>query len=119
MESKSKLTPRTKKLAIGGGVALILVLALQFLVFKKPSRPASEYIAPVVHHHPATTSKTPNAAAVQAISSYAGQHGVLLLTAGTYGNVLRFLPSLAITDEQLADAVSVLREGLVEATKGN
>src|SRR5947209_15297924 len=58
MESKRKLTPRTKKLAISGGVALILVLALQFLVFKKPSRPASEYIAPVVHHHPATTSKT-------------------------------------------------------------
>jgi 4-aminobutyrate aminotransferase / (S)-3-amino-2-methylpropionate transaminase / 5-aminovalerate transaminase len=64
------------------------------------------------------TTKTPNAAAVQAISAYAGQHGVLLLTAGTYGNVLRFLPSLAITDEQLQDAVSVLREALTEVTRG-
>ncbi len=63
------------------------------------------------------TTKTPNAAAVQTISAYAGQHGVLLLTAGTYGNVLRFLPSLAITDEQLHDAVSVLREALIEATR--
>jgi len=31
-----------------------------------------------------------------------------VLTAGTYGNVLRFLPSLAITDAQLRDAVEVL-----------
>src|SRR5579875_375301 len=64
------------------------------------------------------TTKTPNAAAVQAISAYAGKHGVLLLTAGTYGNVIRFLPSLAITDEQLHDAVSVLREALAQVTKG-
>jgi 4-aminobutyrate aminotransferase/(S)-3-amino-2-methylpropionate transaminase len=64
------------------------------------------------------TTKTPNAAAVQAISAYAGQHGVLLLTAGTYGNVIRFLPSLAITDEQLQDAVSVLRDALGEVTRG-
>ena len=39
---------------------------------------------------------------------YAGQHGVLLLTAGTYGNVLRFLQSLAVSDELIADAISVL-----------
>ena len=61
----------------------------------------------------ADTVKTPYPAAVQAVSTHAGQQGVLLLTAGTYGNVLRFLPSLAITDEQLLDAVSVIREGLL------
>jgi 4-aminobutyrate aminotransferase/(S)-3-amino-2-methylpropionate transaminase len=64
----------------------------------------------------ATTTKAPNAAAVQAVSAYAGQHGVLLLTAGTYGNVLRFLPSLAITEEQLTDAIGVVRDGLREVT---
>ena len=37
---------------------------------------------------------------------------MLILTAGTWGNVIRFLPSLVITDEQLDDAVSVLREAL-------
>ncbi|HEU0206285.1 MAG TPA: 4-aminobutyrate--2-oxoglutarate transaminase [Pseudolysinimonas sp.] len=42
------------------------------------------------------------------VAAFAGQQGVLVLTAGTYGNVLRFLPSLAITDAQLADAVGVL-----------
>ncbi|HEV7948203.1 MAG TPA: 4-aminobutyrate--2-oxoglutarate transaminase [Glaciihabitans sp.] len=51
---------------------------------------------------------TPNAAAVSAISAYAAQHGVIVLTAGTYGNVLRFLPSLAISDELLTDALGVL-----------
>ncbi len=60
------------------------------------------------------TTRTPYPAAVQRISAYAGQHGVLLLSAGTYGNVIRFLPSLAITDEQLDDAVSVLREALAD-----
>ena len=54
----------------------------------------------------------PNADAVNAISAYAAQHGVLVLTAGTYGNVLRFLPSLAISDELLRDAISVLDEAL-------
>ena len=52
----------------------------------------------------------PNAAAVSAISAFAAQKGVLLLTAGTYGNVLRFLPSLAISDELLREALGVIDE---------
>jgi len=59
-----------------------------------------------------TTTKAPNAAAVTAIAAYAAQHGVLLLTAGTYGNVLRFLPSLAVTDALLADALSVIDDAM-------
>ena len=51
---------------------------------------------------------TPNAAAVSAVSSFAAQHGVILLTAGTFGNVIRFLPSLAITDALLAEAIGVI-----------
>ena len=42
------------------------------------------------------------------MAAFAAQQGVLVLTAGSYGNVLRFLPSLAITDAQLADAITVL-----------
>ncbi|NQX27962.1 4-aminobutyrate--2-oxoglutarate transaminase [Microbacteriaceae bacterium VKM Ac-2854] len=57
------------------------------------------------------TTKEPNAAAVTALVAYAAQHGVLILSAGTYGNVLRFLPSLAVTDELLDDALSVLADG--------
>jgi 4-aminobutyrate aminotransferase/(S)-3-amino-2-methylpropionate transaminase len=58
------------------------------------------------------TTKEANAAAVSAISKYAFEHGVILLTAGTYGNVIRFLPSLAISDELLLDAVSVIEDAL-------
>lgn len=57
-------------------------------------------------------TKEPNSAAVSAIAAYAAQQGVLMLTAGTYGNVLRFLPSLAISNELIEDAVSVLDEAL-------
>ncbi|TFC27697.1 4-aminobutyrate--2-oxoglutarate transaminase [Cryobacterium sp. MDB1-18-2] len=58
------------------------------------------------------TTKVANAAAVNSISAYAAQHGVLLLTAGTYGNVLRFLPSLAVTDVLLLDALSVIDDAI-------
>jgi 4-aminobutyrate aminotransferase/(S)-3-amino-2-methylpropionate transaminase len=42
------------------------------------------------------------------VAAFAAQQGVVILTAGTYANVVRFLPSLAITDVQLADAITVL-----------
>jgi 4-aminobutyrate aminotransferase/(S)-3-amino-2-methylpropionate transaminase len=46
------------------------------------------------------------------VIAYAAQHGVLLLNAGTYGNVLRFLPSLAVSDALILDAVGVIDEAL-------
>jgi 4-aminobutyrate aminotransferase/(S)-3-amino-2-methylpropionate transaminase len=52
----------------------------------------------------------PNAAAVAAVTSYAAREGVLLLSAGTSGNVIRFLPSLAISDELLLDALGVIND---------
>jgi 4-aminobutyrate aminotransferase / (S)-3-amino-2-methylpropionate transaminase / 5-aminovalerate transaminase len=54
------------------------------------------------------TSKEPNPEAVSAIVAFAAQQCVLILTAGTYGNVIRFLPSLAISDALLKDAIGVL-----------
>jgi 4-aminobutyrate aminotransferase/(S)-3-amino-2-methylpropionate transaminase len=60
------------------------------------------------------SSKLANAAAVSHITSYAAQRGVLLLTAGTYGSVLRFLPSLAVSDELIADALAVIDDALAE-----
>ncbi|MDQ1556234.1 MAG: 4-aminobutyrate aminotransferase / (S)-3-amino-2-methylpropionate transaminase / 5-aminovalerate [Actinomycetota bacterium] len=56
-------------------------------------------------------TKDANATAVSALAAYAAQHGVILLTAGTYGNVLRFLPSLAISDDLLREALAVLADG--------
>jgi 4-aminobutyrate aminotransferase/(S)-3-amino-2-methylpropionate transaminase len=34
------------------------------------------------------------------------------LSAGTYGNVIRFLPPLAITDELLNEALDVVEAGI-------
>ena len=57
-------------------------------------------------------SNKPNAALTGAIAKYAGDQGVILLTCGTYGNVIRFLPPLSISDELLRDGLSVVAEGL-------
>jgi 4-aminobutyrate aminotransferase/(S)-3-amino-2-methylpropionate transaminase len=65
---------------------------------------AIEFADPATH---AALSEVPGK-----IAAYAAQQGVLVLTAGTYGNVIRFLPSLAITDEQLRDAVGVIGDAL-------
>ena len=46
------------------------------------------------------------------ITDLARKHGVLVLQAGT--NVLRFLPSLLITEKELANGVARLEEAIVE-----
>jgi len=55
-------------------------------------------------------TKNPNTAAMNAVVKYCQSKGVLVLTAGTYSNVVRFLPPLVITDELLKDALGVLEE---------
>jgi 4-aminobutyrate aminotransferase/(S)-3-amino-2-methylpropionate transaminase len=52
--------------------------------------------------------RTPNPAAVADVVRRCHAEGVLVLTAGTYGNVLRFLPPLVIGDELLLDGMDVL-----------
>jgi len=58
------------------------------------------------------TTKEPNPKAVDAIVAYAASQGVLVLNAGTYGNIVRFLPSLAISDALLTDALGVIDDAL-------
>lgn len=53
---------------------------------------------------------TPDAALAGKISAACHQAGVLTLTCGTYGNVLRFLPSLVMPDHLLHEALDVLEE---------
>ena len=56
-------------------------------------------------------SKEPNPEAMAKVIKYCQQNGVLILTAGTYANVIRFLPPLVITEELLRDALDVLEAG--------
>jgi 4-aminobutyrate aminotransferase/(S)-3-amino-2-methylpropionate transaminase len=59
---------------------------------------------------PGTTE--PNPAAMQSIVKYCQSKGVLLLTAGTYSNVIRFLPPLVMPEHLLRDALAILDEAL-------
>ena len=61
---------------------------------------------------PGTMDPTPDA--TDAVMKHCHQNGVLVLNAGTYNNVLRFLPPLAISDELLHDALDVLAAGLAK-----
>ncbi|MDQ0277739.1 4-aminobutyrate aminotransferase/(S)-3-amino-2-methylpropionate transaminase [Arthrobacter silviterrae] len=65
---------------------------------------AIELVKPGTAH----TTKEVNAEAAKAIAAACLQSGVIILTCGTYGNVIRLLPPLVITDELLNDGLDVL-----------
>ena len=49
------------------------------------------------------------------IVRYCLEHGVILVTAGTYANVIRLLMPLVITDEQMSEALDVLEAAIQNA----
>ncbi|CRK81710.1 4-aminobutyrate--2-oxoglutarate transaminase [Neobacillus massiliamazoniensis] len=55
-------------------------------------------------------SKTPDKEGVSKIVKAAGERGLLLLSAGLQGNVIRFLMPLTITDDQLEEGLQILEE---------
>jgi len=57
-------------------------------------------------------SKEANPDAAKALVKHCYERGVVILTAGSYGNCIRLLFPLVITDEQLAEAFAVLEDGL-------
>ncbi len=57
----------------------------------------------------------PDAKLTNAVAKFAHENGVVLLTCGTYGNVIRFLPPLTISDELLIEGLSIVAEGLKQA----
>jgi 4-aminobutyrate aminotransferase/(S)-3-amino-2-methylpropionate transaminase len=69
---------------------------------------AIELVKPGTAH----TTKEPNPEATKAIAAACLQAGVVILTCGTYGNVVRLLPPLVISDELLEDGLNVLVEAI-------
>ena len=63
---------------------------------------------------PGTTE--PNPDALTAVLKYCTSKGVLILSAGTYANVIRLLPPLVIEEELLRDGLSILDEALASLT---
>ncbi|MSR97858.1 4-aminobutyrate--2-oxoglutarate transaminase [Arthrobacter sp. BL-252-APC-1A] len=57
-------------------------------------------------------TKTPDAAAAKAVAAACLAEGVIILTCGTYGNVIRLLPPLVIGEEVLSDGLDVLEAAI-------
>ena len=51
------------------------------------------------------------------VSQYCYEHGLVLLTAGSYGNVIRLLMPLVVTDAQMDEAMDVLEGALAHAAE--
>lgn len=58
-------------------------------------------------------TKEANAEIVGKIVNYAVKKGLMLEAAGTYGNVIRFLCPLCVTDEQLKKGLEIYEEAIV------
>ena len=61
-------------------------------------------------------SLEPDAATAAAVAKACHAEGVVVLTCGTYGNVLRFLPPLVMSDELLEDGLRVLEKAFAGAS---
>jgi 4-aminobutyrate aminotransferase/(S)-3-amino-2-methylpropionate transaminase len=59
-------------------------------------------------------TKTPNKALTGAIVEASWKQGLISLSAGIYGNVLRFLPPVTITEEQLEKGLSILENVIAQ-----
>ena len=57
----------------------------------------------------------PDPATTGAVARACHQEGVVVLTAGTYGNVLRFLPPLTMPDHLLQEALDVIERAVLVA----
>ena len=57
-------------------------------------------------------SREPAASETKEIVRYCYEHGLIVLSAGSYGNVIRLLMPLVMTDEQLEEALGVLEAAL-------
>ncbi|MFM1819591.1 MAG: hypothetical protein RIS61_1189 [Actinomycetota bacterium] len=58
----------------------------------------------------------PDADATSKIAKACHAEGVVVLTAGTYGNVLRFLPPLVMPEHLLDDALTIIEQQIKEVT---
>ena len=60
-------------------------------------------------------SDEPNPEALTTIIKYCQSKGVLILSAGTYGNVIRLLPPLVMPEHLLQEALEILDEAIASA----
>ena len=61
-------------------------------------------------------TREPASTETKELAKYAYEHGVITITAGTLGNVMRILVPLVVTDEQFDEAMDVLEAGLSQVS---
>jgi 4-aminobutyrate aminotransferase len=59
-----------------------------------------------------------SADAAKALTTRARENGLVLLSCGLYGNVIRLLPPLSATDEELERGLSILEEAIGDTSTG-
>jgi len=63
-----------------------------------------------------TATREPHAEATKKIAQYCYEHGLITITAGTYGNVMRILVPLVVADEQFDEGLEVLEAALAHVS---
>jgi 4-aminobutyrate aminotransferase/(S)-3-amino-2-methylpropionate transaminase len=63
-------------------------------------------------------TKDPDAAITAEVARRCHAEGLLVLTAGTYGNVLRFLPPLVMPDHLLEEGLTIIEKALLDQGGG-
>lgn len=62
-------------------------------------------------------AKTPAADEAKALVKYCYEKGLIILACGSYGNIIRTMMPLVITNEQLEKGLAIIRDGLVTIRK--
>ena len=57
-------------------------------------------------------TREPGASETKKLAQYCYEHGLITITAGTYGNVMRILVPLIVSDAQFSEGLDVLEAGL-------
>jgi 4-aminobutyrate aminotransferase/(S)-3-amino-2-methylpropionate transaminase len=63
------------------------------------------------------TTREPAEEETKQVSQYCYEHGLVTITAGSYGNVIRLLMPLVITDAQMDEALDVLESALAHVAE--
>jgi 4-aminobutyrate aminotransferase/(S)-3-amino-2-methylpropionate transaminase len=61
-------------------------------------------------------TKEPDPEAAAALVRFCYERGLILMSAGTYGNVIRLLMPLVIKEDELEEGLSVLEAGLAKVS---
>jgi len=57
----------------------------------------------------------PNAALLKAVMAQCQKRGLIILACGMYGNVIRFVPALTLSDEEMDEGIGVFGEAFEAA----